>query len=347
MPAQSSTLESVLMRSWMRRGLPAFLLWPVSILFHAIVALRRKLYASGVFETVRLPVPVIVVGNTFIGGTGKTPLTIWLVETLRQAGYVPGVVSRGHGAPGSVPRLVTQASLPQDAGDEPVLIAMRARCPLAAGRDRAAAAQLLLSFHPEVNVIVSDDGLQHYRLGRDIEIMLFDARGRGNGWMLPAGPLREPVSRGADFTIINGGSADAIAQGAALMQLEGGRAELLRDRSQRISMSSLAAASVAPKPTRLAAAAGIGNPERFFGMLRDAGLKFDPLPLQDHYDFADNPFTGLAADMILITEKDAVKCSHIEGMKDDPRLWVVPVTARIDAAVAEKIVEKLRGYTTA
>jgi tetraacyldisaccharide 4'-kinase len=318
----------------------ASLLWPVSILFRTLVALRRALYARGALPATRLPVPVLVVGNIFVGGTGKTPLAIWLVEMLRGAGYVPCVVSRGHGAASDTPRLVTPESSAQDAGDEPVLIAARTGCPLAVGRDRVAAAKLLLASHPQVNVIVSDDGLQHYRLARDIEIMLFDERGAGNGWMLPAGPLREPLSRKADFVIVNGGhvsSTDKIS-----MQLEGAAAEQLSDRAQRIDLSSLAT-----QGKRLAAAAGIGNPERFFAMLRNAGLVFDAVPLPDHYDFAANPFAGLAADLILITEKDAVKCRHIDGIKNDPRLWVVPVTARIDTGAAEKILEKLRGHTTA
>jgi tetraacyldisaccharide 4'-kinase len=297
------------------------------------------LYASGALPATRLPVPVLVVGNIFVGGTGKTPLAIWLVEALRGAGYVPGVVSRGHGASSDMPRLVTPQSAPQEAGDEPVLIAARTGCPLAVGRDRVAAAKLLLASHPHINVIVSDDGLQHYRLARDIEIVLFDERGAGNGWMLPAGPLREPVSRGADFIVVNGGHVSA---GEISMQLEGAVAQRLSDRAQRIDLSSLAT-----QGKRLAAAAGIGNPERFFAMLRNTGLVFDALPLPDHYDFAENPFTGLAADIILITEKDAVKCRHIDGIKNDPRLWVVPVTARIDAGAAEKILEKLRGLTIA
>jgi tetraacyldisaccharide 4'-kinase len=333
-----ATVESAATRIWRRRGFAACLLWPISLLFRALVALRRALYACGALPATRLPVPVLVVGNIFVGGTGKTPLAIWLVEMLRGAGYVPGVVSRGHGAASDMPRLVTPESSAQDAGDEPVLIAARIGCPLAVGRDRVAAAKLLLASHPHINVIVSDDGLQHYRLARDIEIMLFDERGAGNGWMLPAGPLREPLSRKADFVIVNGGNVSA---GEISMQLEGAVAEQL-SRAQRIDLSLLAA-----QGKRLAAAAGIGNPERFFAMLRKAGLAFDALPLPDHYDFAANPFDGLAADLILITEKDAVKCRHIDGIKNDPRLWVVPVTARIDTGAAEKILEKLRGHTTA
>jgi len=343
-----STLESILTRAWMRRGLLAWMLWPASLLFRTLVATRRCLYRTGWLQTNRLPVPVIVVGNVFVGGTGKTPLTIWLAQALQQAGYVPGVISRGHGAQKTAPRSVTCDSVPQNVGDEPVLIARRAQCPVMVGRNRVAAARALLAAHPQVNVILSDDGLQHYALGRDIEIILFDARGSGNGWMLPAGPLREPVSRRGDFIVVNAEQAPLnIPNDAIRMHLSGDVAERLADRSQRVALHSLPASAQGIAAPRIAAAAGIGNPARFFAMLRSAGLVFDEMPLPDHYDFAGNPFAAVAADIILITEKDAVKCSEIAALKNDPRLWVVPVTARIDGALAEKIVEKLHGYPTA
>jgi tetraacyldisaccharide 4'-kinase len=332
----------------MRRGPLACVLWPISLLFRALVVVRRWLYGAGLLHVNRLPVPVIVVGNIFIGGTGKTPLAIWLVDALRQAGYSPGVVSRGHGASNDTPLEVTPDSEPQRVGDEPVLIACRTRCPVIVGHDRAAAARVLLSSHPEVDVIVSDDGLQHYALGRDLEIVLFDARGCGNGWMLPAGPLREPAARRRDFTVFNEQiSSPRASDGAIHMRLEGALAEHLSDRSQRIALYALSASAGPGGLPTILAAAGIGNPARFFSTLRDAGLVFAEMPLPDHYDFAANPFADAAADIILITEKDAVKCSRISDLKNDPRLWVVPVTARIEGLLAEKIVEKLRGYTTA
>ena len=349
MSVQPTTLESVLTRSWTKRGLLACLLWPLSWLFRALVELRRKMYAAGRLHSTRLPVPVIVVGNVFVGGTGKTPLTIWLVEALRQAGYVPGVISRGYGVHGAVPRAVHIDSSAQQVGDEPLLIARRAQCPVLVGRNRVAAAQALLSAYPNVNVIVSDDGLQHYAMQRDIEIVLSDARGAGNGWLLPAGPLREPASRRRDFTVINAAQLPSNAPSDAIqMELIGVVAERLSDREQRLALTSgLLVPETRHQATRIVAAAGIGNPARFFAMLRAEGLTFDELALADHYDFADNPFADVLADIILITEKDAVKCSQIASLKNDPRLWVVPVTARIDGALAEQIVEKLRGLTTA
>jgi tetraacyldisaccharide 4'-kinase len=345
---QRTTLETVLTRAWLRRGWLACVLWPASLLFGALAALRRALYAAGVLRAVRLPVPVIVVGNVFIGGTGKTPLTIWLVGELQRAGYVPGIISRGYGAQQDAPRAVSADSLPQQVGDEPVLIARRTQCPVMVGRNRVDAARALLAANPAVDVIVSDDGLQHYAMKRDVEILLFDARGAGNGWMLPAGPLREPASRRRDFTVVN---ADRIPAGmpgdTVRMHLAGGSAERLAQRAQRMSLQSLTQRTPGLPAPRIAAAAGIGNPSRFFMMLQAAGLRFDAMPLPDHYDFADNPFAAIQADIILITEKDAVKCMQIDQLKNDSRLWVVPVTAQIDSALAEKIVENLRGYPTA
>jgi tetraacyldisaccharide 4'-kinase len=341
----SSSLESTLTRAWLRRGALACALYPLSLLFRLLAGVRARLYRAGILESARLPVPVIVVGNIFIGGTGKTPLTIWLVEALRAAGFTPGVISRGHGADGDSVREVGAASSAAQSGDEPLLIARRAGCPVVVGRARAQAAQALLAAHPDVDVLVADDGLQHYALGRDIEIVLFDARGVGNGWLLPAGPLREPPARRRDFTVVNAPALTpalvrAVGGQPFGMRLVGRHAERLAQPGERVALAEL-------KGRRLVAAAGIGNPGRFFALLDDAGLAFIAMPLPDHHDFRDAPFAGVDADVILITEKDAVKCGQIENLKNDPRLWVVPVTAHIDAALAEQIVEKCRGRSTA
>jgi len=350
-----SSLETTFSREWLRRGPLAWGLWPLSLLFRAIAAARRAAFALGLSSSERLPVPVVVVGNIFIGGTGKTPLTIWLVDALRAAGFRPGVVSRGFGGKDAAPRAVGAGSAPADVGDEPVLIAARTGCPVFVGRARAAAGRALLAAHQEVNVIVTDDGLQHYALARDVEIVLFDGRGVGNGWTLPAGPLREPPSRRRDVTVVNAPEltpalAAAVAPGMAApwqMRLAGDVAERLADRTERVALAELAGRAGQGVGLRIAAAAGIGNPARFFGMLRAAGLRPQELPLPDHHDFQDRPFAAIEADIILVTEKDAVKCWQIEELRNDRRIWVVPVSARIDAALADQIVEKLRGRTPA
>jgi len=340
----NSSLETIFTRAWLRRGPLACALYPVSLLFRALASVRARLYRSGALASTRLPVPVIVVGNIFIGGTGKTPLTIWLADALRGAGFTPGIISRGHGGKGALPRAVTVDAAASDVGDEPLLIARRTGCPVVVGRVRADAGRALLAAHPEVNVLITDDGLQHYALQRDIELVLFDGRGVGNGWTLPAGPLREPPARRRDFTIVNAPVLDAAlieAVGGApfQMQLIGGYAEQLAT-GERVALGALAG-------RRLVAAAGIGNPGRFFAMLNGAGLAFTALPLPDYHDFRDDPFSALETECILITEKDAVKCAQIENLKNDLRLWVVPVTAQIDPALAEQIVEKCRGCSPA
>jgi tetraacyldisaccharide 4'-kinase len=346
----SSSLESTLTRAWLRRGPLALALWPLSLLFRALAALRVLLFRTGVLKSERLSVPVIVVGNIFIGGTGKTPLTIWLVEQLRAAGLTPGVISRGHGGEGEAgPREVLAGSSAREVGDEPLLIANRTGCPVAVGRRRLDAGRYLLERHPDVNVLVTDDGLQHYALQRDVELVLFDGRGVGNGWLLPAGPLREPPSRRRDFTVVNTPEltpllAAKVGGRPYRMQLAGEYAEQLRDPARRLPLAELAG-TIANR--RIVAAAGIGNPGRFFSMLKAAGLEIRELALPDHHDFLDDPFKGLDADLILITEKDAVKCRQLEHLNNDPRLWVVPVTAQIDPALAAQIVEKCRGRPTA
>lgn len=322
---------------WLSRGPLAWLLLPLAWLFRLVVACRRWLYGAGWLKVAVLPVPVIVIGNVFVGGTGKTPLVIWLVRMLCEAGYRPGVISRGYGGTRQAPQQVVAGATGQ-AGDEPVLIASRSGCPVVVGRDRVAAAELLLRLHPGTDIIVSDDGLQHYHLPRQLEITVFDRRGAGNGWLLPAGPLREPAARPCDFTVINGAASAPGVEGIAWqMALEPGDAWQLVDPGRRMPLVPLCAGR------QVLAAAGIGDPARFFAMLASAGLQFDALPLPDHYPFERNPFDGKPAHIILVTEKDAVKCANNAALSTDARLWVVPVTAALDGPLIERILERLRG----
>ena len=338
-----SAFENWLTQVWQHRSIAARLLWPLSLIFAILAALRRALYRTHLLPSVRLPVPVIVVGNVVVGGTGKTPLVIWLVDALRQAGYAPGVISRGYGGRVAVADVieVTAASDADQVGDEPLLIVHRTLCPVMVGRDRVAAGQALLAAYPSINVIVSDDGLQHYRLQRSVEIVLFDERGGGNGWRLPAGPLRESMKRRRDITVLNGSAMPASLPAETLtMQLIGDHAEALTSRTQRVPLRDLAG--------KIVAAAGIGNPQRFFSLLRNAGLSIGTVALSDHQVFSADTFAEVDADIILITEKDAVKCVVIDRLKNDPRIWVVPVTAHIDACLMDRIgnklnLEKLRG----
>ncbi len=336
MSSPRSVIESVLLTAWQRRGVIACLLWPLSFIFNLLIVTRLALYALGIFRITILPVPVIVVGNIFVGGTGKTPLVIWIIQLLQEQGWKPAVISRGYGSSAQQVRAVENNSHANEVGDEPLLIAKRTGVPVFIGRDRAAAGLALLQAHPNVNIIISDDGLQHYALGRNIEIQLSDSRGNGNGWLLPAGPLREPATRQSDFYVVN--TTEESAGNAYAMQLVPVDAERLSDRSQRQSLRDFSFVQ------SVAAVAGIGHPERFFTTLRSHGISLTTTQaLPDHFDYATNPFADIEASAILITEKDAVKCMQHNAIANDARLWVVPVQAHVDASLAKHILEKLHG----
>lgn len=330
-------ITSWLLRQWQKRGVAAWLLWPFSLVFGALAALRRIAFRRGWRVTENAGVPIIIVGNLTLGGTGKTPTVIALVEALRARGFEPGVVSRGYGSDIVVPTPVTAQADAARFGDEPTLIVYRTGAPMWVCPNRSAAARALRMAHPRVDVIISDDGLQHYALARDVELVVFDQRLGGNGFLLPAGPLREPLSRRRDATLINGATADNLPcwPNTFALELRPRAAWRLTDPKQRRPLASFAS-------ERLAAVAGIGHPQRFFSMLGKHGLTPTLHALPDHYDYAVNPFTDLAADAILVTEKDAVKCA---GWRDT-RLWAVPVDAVLEPRLIELVVEKLRGCTS-
>jgi tetraacyldisaccharide 4'-kinase len=335
-------------RSWVRATLSTALL-PLAAVFGAAVRVRRGRYAA-IPAGGKLPVPVVVVGNLTVGGAGKTPLVIALVDALRAAGYRPGVVSRGHG--GSDVRsadaiAAVDAADPEAAsrfGDEPVLLALRTGVPVFVGKRRPDVARALLAAHPEVDVILSDDGLQHYALARNFEIAVFDARGAGNGRMLPAGPLREPLSRvaGVDAVVLNSNPTAPIPKSIAKSAQSPYRMELVPGDAYRLDDPATTRPLDGFRGRRITAAAGIGNPERFFAMLRGVGLSFHRMPLDDHYRYRTNPFDKRNSEAILVTEKDAVKC----GRFAESRLWAVPISARIDATLVDAILKHIGGRKT-
>lgn len=330
-------MERLLWKIWMGRGLLTQVLRPLAFVYGALLNFRFGLYVMGYRPQFKAPVPVIVVGNIFIGGTGKTPMVIHLVEYLRLHGWNPGVISRGYGRTQDEVLEVSASSNASEVGDEPLLIAQHTDCPMFVSRSRALAAQSLLQKHASVDLIIADDGLQHYALGRDIEIIMFDQRGIGNGYLLPAGPLRETAKRRRDFTILNSnveGKVDGIGDEVMRMRLIAGKARQLCAEQHQRALSEFAGNSVL-------AAAGIGHPQRFFELLRTAGLDFESLALPDHYAFHADVFEGRTAEIILITEKDAVKCRQIVGLKDDPRIWVVPVVAQLDEQFGPQLLQLL------
>jgi tetraacyldisaccharide 4'-kinase len=305
------------------------MLWPLSALYGAAVALRRALYRSRVLATVKLPVPVVVVGNLFVGGTGKTPLTLALVEDLARAGLRPGIVCSGYGGRRRTPSAVTPASDPALVGDEPVLLARRSGCPVWTGRDRVAAARGLLGEHPGCNVVVCDDGLQHYRLARDFEIEVLDERGHGNCLLLPAGPLREPPTRTVDARVVNGGQLNGREDTFSMT--------LKPVCVYRLDRPSEPVDTVWLRQLRVHAAAGTGNPQRFFETLRALGFRPVTHVFPDHHAFTAEDLAFRDCDAVVMTEKDAVKCARL-GRSD---LYALRVDAAVEAGLFERVRARL------
>jgi tetraacyldisaccharide 4'-kinase len=326
--------QSWLNQIWYGRATPPAWLLPLEALFGAASGLRRWLYAARIRRAAPLAVPVIVVGNLSVGGTGKTPLVCWLLERLRESGFKPGVVTRGYGGVNRSPRRVLPADDAALVGDEALLLARRSAAPIVVGRDRPAAARLLAA--AGCDVIVSDDGLQHYALARDCEIVVVDGeRGFGNGHLLPAGPLREGLSRLAavDAIVVNGAAPGRFAAGTAAaqapfcMQLKA---------SQALSLAALPARALPQfRGQAVHAVAGIGNPGRFFSMLRAAGLELIPHALPDHAALAAADIEFGDGLQVLMTEKDAVKCSAFA----QPQHWYVPVSAEFAAGQGSDLLD--------
>ncbi|MBI3041848.1 MAG: tetraacyldisaccharide 4'-kinase [Betaproteobacteria bacterium] len=318
-------------RHWQSVTPVSALLYPASLLYRAAAAARRA-----ALSPVRLPVPVVVAGNITVGGTGKTPLTLWLAQFLAARGFTPGIVSRGYGGRSRAPRRVLPESDPAACGDEAVLLARRSGCEVWIGADRVAAARALLAAQPACDVVLSDDGLQHYRLARDLEICLVDAaRGLGNGWLLPAGPLREPPSRLAevDAVLVNGGPAAAIATGRAprfAMRLEGREFRNVLNPEHRAGPEHF-------HGRRVHAVAGIGHPRRFFRHLQELGLDFTAHPFPDHHPFTASDVAFAPSEAVLMTEKDAVKCRLFATEMH----WELVVDAAPDPGLGELVLERL------
>ena len=322
-----------LQHHWYRLSPLHLLLFPISLIFRALAALRRFLYRSGILTSVKLPVPVIIIGNISVGGTGKTPLTLWLAQQLIENGWHPGIVSRGYTKTTrqlKTPHEVSIDDAADEVGDEPLLMTQRALCPVWIGRDRPAAALALLQAHPECDIVLSDDGLQHYRLQRDAEIVVVDgARRFGNGLLLPAGPLREPVSRLREVNaiVINSGQAH---DGEFAMSLEGSLFYNLLNPEIVVSAVEFAG-------QHLHAIAGIGHPRRFFAHLEHLGMNAQQHAFPDHYRYSASDIAFEDADAILMTEKDAVKCAAFATEK----CWVLRVDAQVNTALTQLILKKV------
>jgi len=313
----------------------ALLFIPLSWLFGATVKLRSLLYDRGWIASTRLSVPVIIVGNITVGGTGKTPVVIWVAELLKSAGYSPGIISRGYGGiASSWPQQVREDSDSRVVGDEAKILARRTQCPVAVGPSRADSAQALIDHH-QCDIIISDDGLQHYALQRDIEIALVDGERRyGNRYLLPAGPLREPVERlkSVDFVICNG----LANSNEYPLKVEGNEAIMLMDETERRKIDSF-------NSTSCHAVAGLGNPARFFSHLKKFNLSFEPHIFPDHFKYTEKDINFDDEKPVLMTEKDAVKCTYMANEKH----WYVPIkaqmTQKFGLTLLSLIKEKING----
>ena len=327
---------------WERRGPTSLMLWPLSWLYGGILRIRKLIHDLDIGRAEPAPVPIIIVGNIRIGGTGKTPIVIALAQQLSQLGWKPGIISRGYGSSvQTMPLQVKSDSDPAVVGDEPVLIANRTgdQFPIWVFPKRQQSIKALLKHSPDVNVIISDDGLQHRGLirwparegGRDIELVVRDDRGEGNRFLLPAGPLREPATRERDATLFTGvpknqksGVLDEYFLGRRCFNL----ASRLGMPYQLINISntqSLEQIAEQFSPKNISALAGLGNPQRFFDDLAKHGVTGKCIPLPDHTTFSPDFFTAIKSECILITEKDAVKCAGIQ----DERIWVVPMSLHL------------------
>lgn len=307
-----------------------FLLWPLSLVFRFVIYLRRFAYQVGLLKTTRFPIPIIVVGNLTVGGTGKTPLVIYIVKQLQSHGYRPGIISRGYGGRLTAqPILVTPSHSAHDVGDEVVMLARHCECPVVVAKNRVAAVAYLMA-HTECNVVISDDGLQHYALARDIEIVVIDGYRRfGNGMCLPAGPLREPLNRlfSVDFVVCNGEQQHA---GEYAMRLQPQQFINLKFPEQRFSPQLFS-------QQLFYAIAGIANPTRFFQTLSNLGYRFISHSFPDHYPFQATDFLFAADQCIVMTEKDAVKCNTFAG----ENFWYLAVEAVLDKSFIDALITKL------
>lgn len=296
----SPPTASALRRIWRSRTWPAWGLWPLALLYRLLSGAARSLYRSGLRRSQHPGLPTIVIGNVIAGGAGKTPVTLATVQHLQRQGWQPGIISRGYGRRTQDCRAVLASSTPAEVGDEPLLLARATGAPVFVARQRSAAAQALRAAHPAVNILVCDDGLQHYALGRDIEVCVFHDGGIGNGWLLPAGPLREPWPRAVDAVLYAGNlppGAQALPHFAMQRSLA---AYALDAQGQRHALAAL------PQP--VAAVAGIARPEDFFQMLQAQGQQLAwQQALPDHYAFTSALPLPERRLPLLCTEKDAAK----------------------------------------
>lgn len=322
-------LERWMWRQWRKKGPAQLVLLPLSWIFGALASARRACYRYGICRTTTLGVPVVIVGNIAIGGVGKTPIVLALVKLLQAAGLRPGIVTRGYKGESSGPLEVASADDAARVGDEALLLARNSACPVWLGIDRVGAARGLLQAHPELDIIISDDGLQHYRLGRAIEIAVIDGRyGCGNKRLLPAGPLREPIKRlhSVDYVLKNGVPTAEYA------------VEIIGECFYNVANPFRTTTAEAFSDRRVVALAGIGNPQRFFDRLKALKITFDSFAFPDHWGFTEEDLDFNETDAIIMTEKDAIKCAAFAT----PQCWYLKIEARLNEAFKADFLYRVR-----
>jgi len=322
-------------QSWYQSSPWLYLLFPFFLLYAFVIFCRKSLYRLKLLSSFRAPIPVVIVGNITVGGTGKSPLVTYLVESFQAMGYQPGVVSRGYGAAlaGSQVREVLISSTAREVGDEPLMLKRRLNCPVFVSPSRRLAVQALMK--SGCDIVIADDGLQHYALARDIEICVFDGqRGWGNGYLLPMGPLREPLSRvnSCDFIVVNGPNALHEPRLSKAFQMDLQKEDL-------INLQSHESKSIVEfSGQTVNAVAAIGNPERFFATLESQGLTIERHAFDDHHRYQKSDLEFSKPYPIIMTEKDAVKCHHLHLNQ----AWYMPVSATLSGDLASEIVKKLK-----
>lgn len=321
--------------SWERLNALSLASLPLTLVFLILTAARRLLFRIGILESTKINVPVVVVGNITVGGTGKTPIVIAIANALKKSGFTPGIISRGYRGDGLC-REITQNSTHDEVGDEAMFISTSVQCPMWVGPSRVKSAQQLIAKYSDVNIIISDDGLQHYALKRDIEVVVIDGERKfGNGLLLPSGPLRETVSRirTCDFAVVNGPQNLHLPLPTTNMELVGSTFYKLSNPKVTCKAEDLL-------ESQITAIAGIGNPERFFKHLQSLGLRPNTKRFPDHHRYSVADLDSIESDVVIMTEKDAVKCQFFTRKE----CWFLPVTADINDEFTQTIIEKIKNY---
>ena len=333
------SIHEILNNQYYKKSSWILILLPLSYIYFLIIFLRSWSYKSGIFKTIKINVPVIIVGNINIGGTGKTPLVIWLLEKLIKFGMKPGLICRGYNSNASKSIEVLKNSKVENVGDEALMIKLRLDIPIFSGKKRGQVARSLLMTYPDVDVVISDDGLQHFELFRDFEIVVVDGvRLFGNGHLIPAGPLRETVTRvkKVDAVVINSQVKKEIlplfenTNNLYEMAYSGDVLQNCVHTNQIFDLSRI--------DKEIIAVTGIGNPERFFTQLTNAGVNFKRRIFNDHHMFTESDFKDYDGMEIVMTEKDAVKCKIFAK----ENFWFLPVSADVEEKLFTKIIKKIR-----